>query len=90
MIVNVDNFGSGSLLEYLTLSRIGILLGIIETGFLAFSVKAENQYSNFKEIQSKLKEWKKIGIFSPSDVSINRGLLWTGLGLVAIGSLLQW
>ena len=68
--------------------HIGIVLTIFGTAFLAFSVKVKRQYvGEMAKIVDKLKDGDTI---EPTETSISRWQFWTGLALIAVGSLLQW
>ena len=69
--------------------HLGIVLTVIGTASLAFSVKVQRQYTGeMARIADKLKE--SDDTIEPTETSISRGLFWTGLTLIAAGSLLQW
>ena len=72
---------------WITRQHIGIILTIIGTGFLAFSVRVTRQYQG--EMAKEVARFKKDSI-ELTQTSINRSLFWIGLGLVALGSALQW
>lgn len=71
---------------YISLQHAGILLTILGTIFLAFSVRVKGQYN--KEIRKDI--GKDPSILSPTEVCIVRIRFWAGLACVAAGSLLQW
>jgi hypothetical protein len=74
---------------YFTNHHIGIILTVIGTGFLAFSVRITRQYQGeMSKIADKLKRGASFIEFT--ETTINRSLFWIGLGFVALGSALQW
>jgi len=72
---------------FITRQHLGIILTIIGTVFLAFSVRVTRQYK--REMAKKVDRLKKDDI-EPTETSIILSLFWIGLGLVALGSALQW
>jgi hypothetical protein len=72
---------------FITRQHLGIILTIIGTVFLGFSVGVTRQYKG--EMAKKVARLKKESI-ELTETSINRSLFWIGLGLVALGSALQW
>ena len=77
-------------MDWITLHRVGIIIGVIGTVFLAFSVKVKPQY--YGEAARVVDTLKKDdpNMIEPTETFINRIMFWIGLALVAIGSALQW
>jgi hypothetical protein len=76
--------------DYFTRQHIGIFVTIAGTVLLAFSVKIKSQYSgDMAGVVDKLKGGNP-DLIEPTETRIVRGLFWTGLAFVAIGTLLQW
>jgi hypothetical protein len=73
-----------------TRQHFGILLIIIGTTCIAFSVRVKRQYD--REMGSAVDKLKKENpnIFEPTETTIVRALLWSGLICIVIGSFLQW
>jgi len=69
--------------------QIGIVLVVIGTIFLAFSVKVKRGY---EDEPAKIVDNSKVekGLIEPTETSIVRGRFWIGLSLIGLGSLLQW
>jgi hypothetical protein len=68
----------------------GILISILGTVLLAFSLKSENQYSKHQN-RIEIEKWAKSNDgFLPTYTRIDNRLFYIGLALIAIGSLLQW
>jgi hypothetical protein len=73
----------------ITMQHLGIILTVIGTGFLAFSVRISRQYQGeLSKVSDRLK--KDHNLIEPTETSIVRSLFWIGLGFVALGSALQW
>lgn len=81
----------------MSLGHGGILLVILGTVCLAFSVKIENKYTLSARSKEEKKWWKNIvkraedgSHYEPNIVHIDKMLFRFGLACVAIGSLMQW
>ena len=74
----------------ITRHQVGIILVIIGTALLAFSVRVKRQYEG--EIGKVVDEIKKKDPdkIEPTETYIKRSLFWFGLLFIAVGSLLQW
>jgi hypothetical protein len=74
----------------ITRQHFGILLVIIGTVCIAFSVRIKRQTN--REMTTVVDRLKKENpnIFEPTETTIVRVLLWIGLLCVAVGSFLQW
>ena len=72
---------------FINRQHLGIIQTMIGTVFLAFSVRVTRQYKG--EMAKEADRLKKDHI-EPAETSIIRRLFWIGLGLVALGSALQW
>jgi hypothetical protein len=70
--------------------HIGIILTILGTVLVAFSVRIKRQYD--KELRKVADEAKTRhpDLVEPTETYIVRSLFWIGLILVAVGSALQW
>jgi N-acetylglutamate synthase-like GNAT family acetyltransferase len=73
-----------------TTPHIGILLTIAGTVCLAISVKSNTQYSGDEFMEDCVQRARKDGAFVPTYTYIDKKLFYTGLGLVAAGSFMQW
>lgn len=74
----------------ITRVQAGIILVIIGTVFLAFSVKTKRQYvGEYGKAIEKLKK-ENTGLIEPTEAYIVRKYFWIGLFCIALGSLLQW
>jgi hypothetical protein len=83
-----DSFQEIRIME---LRHWGILLIILGTGFLAFSVKTRTKYDNDQQLKEALRRSEKYDSWvEPNKTWIDKRLFWTGLICVAVGSLLQW
>lgn len=74
----------------ITMQHLGIILTVIGTGFLAFSVRITRQYQG-----EMAKDVDRIKMDHPeliefTQTHIVRKLFWIGLVFVALGSTLQW
>lgn len=76
-------------MTYPTLRHFGILLVIVGTVLLAFSIRPRSQYESGPAADAAKRAAKK-GMIQPTETTIDRRLFWSGLSLVAVGSLLQW
>jgi hypothetical protein len=72
----------------MTLHHLSIILGVAGTFLVAFSIKSVDQYGN--DFKKEKKRWKKEDFFSPSQVTVRKGLLRTGLALITLAAILQW
>jgi hypothetical protein len=70
----------------ITRQQIGLILTLLGTVSLAFSIRTLSQYDKktLKEINPDKKLW------APTQVEIVMPLFWGGLVLVSIGTALQW
>jgi hypothetical protein len=70
--------------------QIGLLVSVLGTAALALSVRIKKQYEG--DLGKAVDEMKKQNkrLLEPTETYIVRPLFWFGLGLVAIGALLQW
>jgi len=66
----------------MTLPHVGIIVTVLGTVLMAFSLKIIKQYS-FEVRTDKDK-------ISPTQTEINKWLFWTGLFCIAMGSFFQW
>jgi hypothetical protein len=82
----------------MTYPHIGIIITIIGTILLAFSLRIQSQFGlgtfvdeagDIAVVPNDGEEDTKKAIF-PTYTYINKWLFWGGLFLVAVGSLLQW
>ena len=73
-----------------TRQQLGLLLALVGTAALAFSVRAKRMYEG--EVRDAIDAAKRTNprLFEPTETTIDRGLFRGGLILVAIGTLLQW
>ena len=69
--------------------QFGIILTIMGTILLAFSVKVKRQYTGdlAKDVDNKK---KNLDLIEHSETYIVQWLFWFGLFFVALGSMLQW
>jgi hypothetical protein len=74
----------------MTRSQMGLLLTVVGTVALAFSLRTKSQYTG--EIAKVVKKAMRNNsrLFAPTETYIIRPLFWGGLFLVAVGALLQW
>jgi len=73
------------------LKHVGIILVVIGTILLAFSLKIIHGYDTKHPVMKEShKIAKESGYVWPSETYINKWLFWAGLACVALGSLLQW
>jgi hypothetical protein len=68
----------------MTRQHLGLLLTVVGTILLAFSLKV---YEGGLAIQMTDKKGR---IISPSQATINRYMFWAGLGCIAVGTMFQW
>ena len=70
--------------------QFGIILTIIGTIFLAFSVKMKRQY--IEDMAKRVDDIKKKNpnLIEPTETYIVQWLFWLGLFFIAVGSMLQW
>lgn len=73
-----------------TYQHIAIILTIIGTVCLAFSVKTETQYTSDKLMEDCVERARKDGKFVSTYTYIDRKIFYIGLACVAMGSLMQW
>ena len=73
-----------------TSQHIGIIITIIGTAYLAFSVKTETQYTGDKSMEDCVERARKDGKFVPTYTFIEKKMFYIGLTCVGIGSLMQW
>jgi hypothetical protein len=71
-------------------SQIGLLLTVFGTAALAFSVRTKSQYAGETAKAVKKAKSKNSHLFVPTETYIVRPLFWGGLGIIALGALLQW
>ena len=77
-------------MNWITRDQVGIVTVVVGTVLLAVSVKVKRQYnSDLSGTVDKLKE-KSPNLVEVTETYISRPLFWSGLTLVAIGSMLQW
>jgi hypothetical protein len=74
----------------ISMEHIGIILTVLGTVLVAFSVRVKRQYN--KEVRKLVDEAKTRhpDLIEPTETYIVRSLFWIGLILVALGSALQW
>jgi hypothetical protein len=76
----------------ITREQIGIILVIIGTLLLAFSVRVKSQYKN--DIRGAIDSVKRKNpnhsLIEPTETYIVRPMFWFGLFFVAVGSAFQW
>jgi hypothetical protein len=80
----------GNMCVIFNYQHIGIILTIIGTVCLAFSVKTETQYTADKFMEDCLERARKDGKFVPTYTYIDKKVFYIGLACVGIGSLMQW
>ncbi len=70
--------------------HLGIIITVIGTILLAFSVRIERAYIG--KIAKDVDKMKKANpnLLEPTETTIIRPLFWIGLILIAFGSILQW
>jgi hypothetical protein len=74
----------------ITRAQAGIVLVVIGTVSLAFSVRIKRQYrEGMEKVVDRLKT-ENPRLMEPTETYIVRELFWIGLICIAIGSLLQW
>jgi len=73
-----------------TCQHIVIILTIIGTACLAFSVKPVQQYTGDKLMEDCVERAMKDGKFVPTYTYIDKKMFCIGLACVGIGSLMQW
>jgi hypothetical protein len=77
-------------MDWITRERLGIIILVAGTAFLAFSVRVRRQYHGEPaRVVDELKR-QQPDLIEPTDTYISRPMFWAGLALVAIGSALQW
>jgi hypothetical protein len=70
--------------------HLGIILTVLGTVFLAFSVRIIPQYGGpIGEAVERARQ-RDPKLFTPTETRIIRPLFWAGLGLIGIGAALQW
>ena len=75
---------------WLAAHQLGIILVVLGTILLAFSLKVTPQYSgDAARAVDQLKK-DRPDLIELTETYIIRWRFWTGLALVALGSLLQW
>ncbi len=75
---------------WLTAHQLGIILVVLGTILLAFSLKVTPQYTcDAARAVDQLKK-DRPDLIELTETYIIRWRFWTGLALVALGSLLQW
>jgi dipeptide/tripeptide permease len=74
----------------ITREQIGIILVIIGTLLLAFSVQVKRQYGNEARKAVDNAKLKDPGLFEPTESYIIRSMFWFGLLFIAVGSAFQW
>lgn len=73
----------------ITRQHLGLIIVILGTIALAFSVKTEEQHeSDRKEAEKRNPHMEKL--WSPVRVTVRRYLFYGGLLAIAIGTLMQW
>ena len=72
----------------MTMQHIGIILSIIGTVLLAFSVKVKRQYGGEAAKAVDAAKLRDPSLVEPTETTIVRPLFWFGLALIALGSLL--
>ena len=74
----------------MTSKHLGIILTIIGTFSLTFSVRIKRQYGEgIDKVLDKLKK-ENPELIEPTETYIVRKYFWFGLVCIALGSLLQW
>ncbi len=77
-------------MDWVTREHLGIIILVVGTAFLAFSVKVKRQYhGDAARVVDELKK-QKPDLVEITETYISRSMFWVGLALVAIGSALQW
>ena len=76
----------------LSISRqqLGLILTVLGTAAMGFSLRTQGQYEGDAVKAVKKAKQKHTGLFVPTETHIIRPLFWGGLGLVALGAILQW
>ncbi len=74
----------------MTTHQVGILLTVLGTVLLAFSLRVRRQYEGemARFIDKSKKEDSKM--MEITETAINRYLFWSGLLCISVGSLMQW
>ena len=74
----------------ITRQQVGLLLTVAGSVALACSVRTKGQYEGELSQMVERAKRESPGLFMPTETYFVRGLFWGGLGLVAVGALLQW
>jgi uncharacterized protein YpmB len=73
----------------MTLQHLGIVLTIVGTILLAFSLRIKRQYSgDLAKVVDRAK--RENDLLEMTETYIVRWAFWLGLSCVAVGSALQW
>ncbi len=87
---DTDKHWARTLNYIMTTEQVGIVIVVAGTVLLALSVKVNRQYrGQLGKMVDNLKK-KDSDFIEPSETRIVRPMFWSGLLLVAIGSILQW
>ena len=70
--------------------QVGLLLTVCGAFALAFAVRTRSQYSGEQKDVIDFIKKADPSFWEPTEVTIVRPLLWGGLVLISIGTLLQW
>ena len=73
---------------FISREHIGLILVVIGTIWLAFSVVIRRQYTS--DLNKIVDREKRNFLIQPTEVTICRWKFWIGLLFIAGGTLLQW
>ena len=77
-----------------TSEHVGLLLALVGTALLAFSLKARGLYDDDPHTKAVLERNPGRHMvrdrFNPTETRIDRRLFWFGLLLIAVGTAMQW
>jgi len=75
---------------FISTKHIGLILVVIGTVWLAFSLSVKRQYSGeMRKAVDKFKKNEK-NLLELTEVKIDRFRFWIGLLFIAIGTIMQW
>ena len=74
----------------MTLPHFGIVLTVLGTVLLAFSLKVPRQYDGPMGEAVERMRLRDRGLFVPTETRIVRCLFWAGLLLIGVGAACQW
>ena len=70
--------------------HIGLILVVIGTFWLAFSLTIRRQYADEREKVIDEFKKKEMNLLEPTEATVNRFRFWIGLVFIAVGTLMQW